>query len=501
MATYKHGIYVSEKATSLVAPITGTAGLQVIVGTAPVNMAADPSESVNVPFLCNNYAEAVKAVGYCDDFDNYTLCQSIYANFNLESVGPVILINVLDPSRHKTDVPASDMTVTNGQVSVYAISGSEKQYIFGVITSSVIVKAAGGTGSAYIQDTDYTLGFNDAGYCIITPISTVCKAATSLSIAYSKLDPSAVTQSDIIGTVNATTGKETGLQLIREIYPLFGLTPGLIVAPGWSHIPEVAAVMQAKCESIDGCFTCETVLDLYSGTNDSSWPYAVIYSGTKTAKEALGATSAHAVLCWPKVKVGKTILYMSAVWAALTAYTDAHNSDVPNLSPSNKALGVTAACLSDGTEVLLDQDQANTLNSFGICTVLNHSGYRTWGNNTCAYPNSTDPKDRWWCCRRFFSWAGNSFVLTYFQKVDNPANRRLIESIVDSENIKGNGYVAKDYCAAYRLEYLDDENPVTDLLNGKVTFHQYLAPYTPAEDIDNILEFDTDALSAAIGGE
>ena len=85
--------------------------------------------------------------------------------------------------------------------------------------------------------------------------------------------------------------------------------------------------------------------------------------------------------------------------------------------------------------------------------------------------------------------------------MDNPANRRLSESIVDSENIKGNGYVAKDYCAAYRLEYLDDENPVTDLLNGKVTFHQYLAPYTPAEDIDNILEFDTDALSAAIGGE
>ena len=35
---YKHGVYTSEVATSMVAPITGTAGLQVIVGTAPVNM-------------------------------------------------------------------------------------------------------------------------------------------------------------------------------------------------------------------------------------------------------------------------------------------------------------------------------------------------------------------------------------------------------------------------------------------------------------------------------
>ena len=35
---YKHGVYTSEVATSMVAPITGTAGLQVIVGTAPVNI-------------------------------------------------------------------------------------------------------------------------------------------------------------------------------------------------------------------------------------------------------------------------------------------------------------------------------------------------------------------------------------------------------------------------------------------------------------------------------
>ena len=38
MATYKHGVYTSEQATGMTAPVTGTAGLQVVVGTAPVNM-------------------------------------------------------------------------------------------------------------------------------------------------------------------------------------------------------------------------------------------------------------------------------------------------------------------------------------------------------------------------------------------------------------------------------------------------------------------------------
>ena len=39
---YNHGVRVKEQATSLVTPVTGTAGLQVIIGTAPVNLAADP---------------------------------------------------------------------------------------------------------------------------------------------------------------------------------------------------------------------------------------------------------------------------------------------------------------------------------------------------------------------------------------------------------------------------------------------------------------------------
>ena len=51
MATYKHGVYTSEQATSMTAPVTGTAGLQVVVGTAPVNMLEHPEQAVNTPLL------------------------------------------------------------------------------------------------------------------------------------------------------------------------------------------------------------------------------------------------------------------------------------------------------------------------------------------------------------------------------------------------------------------------------------------------------------------
>ena len=39
---------------------------------------------------------------------------------------------------------------------------------------------------------------------------------------------------------------------------------------------------------------------------------------------------------------------------------------------------------------------------------------------------------------------------------------------------------------------------LTDLLDGKITFHQYITPYTPAEDIEDVIEFDPDALTTAL---
>ena len=76
---YQHGVRVQERATSIVAPITGTAGLQVVFGTAPINMADDPYKVTNTPVIAYNWAEAVSKLGYSEEKDEdghylYTLC-------------------------------------------------------------------------------------------------------------------------------------------------------------------------------------------------------------------------------------------------------------------------------------------------------------------------------------------------------------------------------------------------------------------------------------------
>nr|DAX23673.1 MAG TPA: tail sheath tube [Caudoviricetes sp.] len=481
---YNHGIRVNEQATSLVAPITGSAGLQVVVGTAPVNLAKDPYAATNVPLIAYSFSEAVKQLGYSDDFKSYTLCQSMDASFRVFNVAPVIFINVLDPKKHKKE---------NSETTVNVVAKQATIEMAGILLDTLTVKDG---GAALEAGVDYITSFDDRGFVQISLIEGTAHAeANQLTVKSTSIDPSVVQAKDVVGGYDSVTDKESGLELIRQVYPKFNMTPGLLLAPGWSQIPDVGIVLGAKCAEINGVFSCECILDV-----DSSVSGAKKYTAVGDWKNKNGYTNKHSVLLWPQVKVGSKQFAFSAIFAALTAYTDANNDDVPNLSPSNKLIGITGMVLDDGTEVTLDQTQANMLNGQGIVTAINVNGWRTWGNNTAAYPATTDPKDRWFCCRRFFSWWGNSFILTYFQKVDDPANYRLIESIVDSENIRGNSYASQGKCAGARIVFEEKDNPITNILNGKIQFHQYLAPYTPAEDILNVLEFDPDMLSAAISG-
>ena len=54
---YNHGIGVVERETSLTTPVESTAGLQVIVGTAPIHLTKNPAAAVNKPILCYSFAE------------------------------------------------------------------------------------------------------------------------------------------------------------------------------------------------------------------------------------------------------------------------------------------------------------------------------------------------------------------------------------------------------------------------------------------------------------
>lgn len=472
---YLHGVRIQENPTSVPTPVKNEAGVPVIFGTAPVNLVADPAGAVNKLFLCNSFAEAKAAVGYSDDYENYTLCQAMDAFFKAFGVAPVVICNVLDPATHKSTY-SETLNIVDGQ----AVSTKKGILLDGLKVGDMTL------------GTDYTVAFNDDGYLVITVLKS--PAGSTVAVSGNAIDASKVTESSIVGSYDSGTGVETGIELIRKVYPTFGLTPSLLLAPGWSHKPTVGLALAEKCTDINGMFKCECVVDI-----DAS--RAAKYTDVEQIKQESGFASPHTICVWPKVKYAGKEMYFSAIYAAMACYTDYNNDNVPNLSPSNRAIRISATVVEDGTEVSLDINQANELNAVGVVTALNLNGFKAWGNNTAAYPDTTDPKDRWICCRRFFSWWGNSFITTYLTKVDDPANYRLIESIVDSENVRGNSLVSQGKCAGIKMVYSKEDNPIANVLDGKIVFKQYLAPYTPAEDILNVLEFDPSMIEAALGGE
>lgn len=140
----RHGVYIQEEATAVQVPKTGNSSVQVVVGTAPVNMAENPSEAVNVPILANSGTEAMAALGYSVDFKNFTLCQTMFATSNLFQVSPVVYINVLDPAKHNKELAEAEYQVNQKQAVI------EKE---GIILEGLTVKNSTGESSRLVRIT------------------------------------------------------------------------------------------------------------------------------------------------------------------------------------------------------------------------------------------------------------------------------------------------------------------------------------------------------------
>lgn len=295
-------------------------------------------------------------------------------------------------------------------------------------------------------------------------------------------DVSAVKAAHIIGGVDATTGKRTGIALVDKVFPLFRMVPGQILAPGFSAEPAVAIAIGAACKNVSGHFRAVGVADLPAGiirpedapafVNDSNLTdeNLLLFFGTPTYNGAPEHGSTHL--------------------ASVMAQRDAENSGIPFWSPSNKRL-LCQGLVHNGAELALTPPEAAYLNGNGIVTGLNMiGGLMAWGDQTACYPGVTDVKDSSIPIRRMFNFIGNTLVLTAWQKVSNPLRRRLIASVCDTFNIWLNGLTAREFLLGGRVTFEQKDNSALDLMDGTVRFHVYVTPPSAAREIVFTLEYD-----------
>lgn len=466
-----HGVFVTEKATDIGTPIVAESGVPYIVGAAPVWMAESPAPA-NTPVVCHNWAEAFEHFGYSDDWASYPICEAMYTHFRLYSASPIVLCNVLSTA-NPVAVAAAEKQVSKHKITLP---------LNAVNDDHLVVTTAAENGTTLVKGTDYSAYYDGNNLVIELLSASTSYGATSLYVAY-----------NTIGTEVNATAISGGIEAVEKCATTIGIIPDLLLAPGWSHNADIAALLATKAASINGLFTAKAIIDMDCGTGG-----ALTASAAVNAKNTAGMSDPNMILCWPMVKAGGKVFHMSLHIAGVMANLDTENGGVPFESPSNKTIAADGLCSADGTEITLTLAQANQLGSNGIVTALNFMrGWTVWGNYTAAYPASSDVKDYFIPVGRMFHWVGNSVVQTFWTHLDMPMNRRLVDTILDTANIWLGSLVGSGYLHGARIEMLESENTMENLMAGIIKLHIYLAPPAPAQEIDFSLEYDASYVRAA----
>lgn len=214
---FRYGVYKQEVPTSLITPVQTEAGLPVIVGTAPIHLASDEEamKNVNKPQLIYTYAEAVELFGYSRDWEKYTLCEFMYSQFALFGMSPCVLINVLDPTKHKEKITNREFAIVDGAVNL----GADVLISSGFEAASLDVDDdidSGESRQVYERDTDYSLDYDDDGNAILSVLEGGALSGKARVFAsFTRVKPEMVDVYDIMGGIDDSVGDYKALELVN----------------------------------------------------------------------------------------------------------------------------------------------------------------------------------------------------------------------------------------------------------------------------------------------
>ncbi|MBI4835924.1 MAG: phage tail sheath subtilisin-like domain-containing protein [Candidatus Abawacabacteria bacterium] len=457
-ASYLHGVETIES-------IVGGRSINIvksavigIVGTAPLYTVESANQSTNAMKLLLNDRDAAKYGGKRKT--GWTLpaaLQSIYAQGSCQ----VIMINVFDPTTHKTAILAESKTFANNIITL-AHEG----------VSSVVVKSGETT---YVVNDDYTV---DAENGIITRVSTGDIGATAtVTVDYSYQDPTKVDAADIIGTVDEN-GNRTGLKLFQEAYSKFGFKPKILVTPGFE-----ATEVRTELETLAGKLRAICAVTAPIGTT------------VQGAIEGRGAdgdinfytSSKRCKLLFPHLKAYDSVsnAYInesySAYWAGCMARQDIEKGYW--WSESNRQIqGIVGVELDLTAEINDPDSEVNALNEAGIMTVFNSfgTGFRTWGNRSASFPSYT-AIDNFTSVRRTADVIEESIEYYSLQHMDAPINDALIDDILQSVNGFLKTQIQRGSLIGGSAWYDPANNDKTELANGHLTINYKFLPPPPLE--------------------
>jgi hypothetical protein len=457
MTQFLHGVEVIEVASGARPVRTVSSAVIGIVGSAPKG-------PINAPTVVTSATEAAQIFGtptLAGWASGFTLPDALTLLF-AQARPVVVVINVLDPAVDKTTVAAADLAI-NATTKTITLN---KKWV-----REVVVKVAGGGGSALVAGTDYSLDA-EAGVITILPGGALAAAAQA-NVAFAWIDPSKVDAAQIIGSTLGD-GSRTGTLALKDAQSVTGISPRIILAPGWTH-QRTGGNANTVVASLLGVANTLRAVVIADGPNTTDAD-AITYSND------WGSARIFIVDPWVKAndsQTGEVVAQpASSAVAGLIAKVDTESGFWH--SPSNHDIaGIVGT--GRGVEFTLGDaaSRANLLNAENVATIIRQEGYRLWGNRTV----SLDPQFAFLAVRRTADIIQDSVMRAHLWAVDRPITRNYVESLVESVNaylrtLQSLGAILGGKCWAD-----PDLNTAATLSQGVIYLNFDFTPVYPAEHI------------------
>ncbi|HAT2167666.1 TPA: phage tail sheath family protein [Citrobacter freundii] len=463
-ANFLHGVETIEVENGTRPVKTVKSAVIGLIGTAPMG-------GVNVLTQCLSEKDAA---AFGSQMSGFTIPQALDAIYD-HGAGTVLVINVLDPLVHKTNIPGEDVTFDKA---------TGKAKLAHPVVASLVLKPDA-DGQAYVEGEDYSL---DAQTGVITNLGTNIAAAATVKGSYDYADPTKVTPADIIGTVNAA-GNRTGMKLLNDSFILFGYFAKILIAPVFCTQNSVSVELIAMAEKLGAV----AYIDAPIGTT-----FAQALAGRGPEGTINFNTSSDRVrLCYPHVKVydpvtnAERLEPLSQRAAGLRAKVDLDKGFWWS-SSNQEILGITGVERQLSAMIDDPQSEVNLLNEQGITTVFSSygSGLRLWGNRCAAWPTVTHMRN-FENVRRTGDMINES--LRYFsqQYIDMPITQALIDDLTESVNAYGRKLIGDGALLGFSCWFDLSRNSKEELSAGHLLLNYKYTPPPPLER----LTFETEITS------
>ena len=272
--------------------------------------------------------------------------------------------------------------------------------------------------------------------------------------------------SAIIGGVTAS-GARTGLQALLDAKSRTNQTPRLIIAPGHSRTPAVAAAMVALADKLRAI----AIID-GPDTDDEAAMEFVKDIGSKRA-----FVVDPGLRVWDTATSAEVTVPASAATAGLFAKKDAEVGfwASPSNTEFSNILGTTRP-----VEYLYGDpaSRANLLNEAFIATIIRDGGYRLWGNRT----RSADPKWSFVTRVRTVDMVMDAILKGHQWAVDRGITKTYVKDVTEGLNAFMRDLKAMGAVINFEAFPDPEKNTASQLEQGRVYWTIRFTDVPPAEN-------------------